>query len=181
MNGQDDENLGLNELLEIRNSKQVTALEELWSQSGNETESDLMRNRLMTICLKCCKQVGTELGGIIHVYETSDGAKYKMTSKTGMAESISLKSDIWDYIKCYDDSLTLVEDSQGRPICFAFNKEGKTTMIKHSSVPKAIMKEPLDEEDILTGYPPMLPNSKHLDVSYMLECGLEPAPNYWID
>lgn len=181
MNGQDDENLGLNELLEIRNSKQVTALEELWSQSGNETESDLMRNKLMTICSKCCKQVGTELGGIIHVFETSDGAKYKMTSKTGMAESISLKSDIWDYIKCNDDSLTVVKDSQGRPICFAFNKEGKTTMIKHSSVPKVILKEPLDEEDVLIGYPPMLPNNKHLDVSYMLECGLEPSPNYWID
>ncbi len=181
MNGQDDENLGLNELLEIRNSKQVNALEELWSQSGNGTESDLMRNRLMTICSKCCKQVGTELGGIIHVFETSNGTKYKLTSKSGMAESVSLKSDIWDYIKCYDDSLTVVKDSQGHPTYFAVNKEGMTTMIKHSSVPKAILKEPFDEEDILTGYPPMLPNSKHLDLSYTLECGLEPAPNYWID
>ena len=99
----------------------------------------------------------------------------------GMAESVSLKSDIWDYIKCNDDSLTVVKDSQGRPICFAFNKEGKTTMIKHSSVPKVILKEPLDEEDVVIGYPPMLPNNKHLDMSYMLECGLEPSPNYWID
>lgn len=181
MNGQDDDNLGLSELLEIRNSKQILALEELWSQSGNGTESDLMRDRLMKICSKSCKEVDTEMGGIIKVYETPDGARFKLTSKSGMAESVSLKSDIWDYIKCYDDSLTVKKDSQGHPVCFTVNKDEKTSVLKYSSIPKVILKEKLDEEDYLIGYPPMLPNSTHLDLSYTLECELELAPNYWID
>lgn len=181
MNGEDNENLGLNELLAIRNSKQVAALEELWSQSGKGTESELMRERLLAICSKYYKQVDTEMGGIIKVFEISDGIQFKLTSKSGMAESVSLKSGVWDYIKCYDDSLTLVKDSQARPACFVINENGKTMKMKHSSIPKVILEETLNKEDVLKGYPAMLPNSTHLDLSYSLECELEPAPNYWID
>ena len=181
MNGEDNENLGLNELLAIRNSKQVAALEELWSQSGNSTESELIRERLLAICSKCCKQIDTEMGGIIKVFETSDGIQFNLTSKSGMAESVSLKSDVWDYIKCYDNSLTVIKDSLGRPACFAINEDGKTMMMKHSSIPKVILEEPLNKEDVLIGYPAMLPNSTYLDLSYSLECELEPTPNYWID
>ena len=181
MNGEDDDKLGLNELLEIRNSKQVAALEKLWDQSENVAESELMRERLLAICSKCCKQVDTEMGGIIKVFETSEGIHFKLTSKSGMAESVSLKSDIWKYIKCYDDNLAVVRDSQGRPACFVFNENGKKMMMKHSSVPKVVLEESLNKEDVLMGYPTMLPNSTHLDLSYTLECELEPTPNYWID
>lgn len=181
MNGDDSENLGLNDLLSIRNSKQVEALEKLWSQIGNATESELMRERLLEICSVYCKQVGTELEEIIKVFETSDGNRFKLTSKSGMSESISLKSDIWDYIKCYDDSLSLMKDSHGRPACFALHMDDKTIMMKHSSIPKVILEEQINKEDVLTGYPAMLPNSKHLDLSYALECELDPSPNYWID
>lgn len=179
MNGQDGDNLGLTELLEIRNSKQITALEELWSQSGNGTESDLMRERLIRICSKNCKEVDTELGGIIKVYETPDGARYKLTSKCGMAESISLKSDIWGYIKSNNNTLTLVKDPNGRPLCFAIEKDGNISALKHSSVPKVILNECLDENDYLIGYPPMLPNSNNLDLSYTSECKNNPAPIFW--
>lgn len=181
MSGDDNENLGLDELLEIRNSRQVAALEELWSQSDNITESELMRERLISICSKNLKQVGTEMGGIIKVFETSDGMQFQLTSKSGMAESVSLKSDVWDYVKCYDDSLTVVNDSLGRPACFANNEDGKTMMMKHSSILKAILNEPLNENDVLRSYPSMLPNSMNMDLSYSLECELEPTPNYWVD
>ena len=181
MNGEDDDNLGLNELLEIRNSKQVAALEELWCQSRNVTESELMRERLLTICSKFYKQVDTELEGIIKVFETPDGARYKLTSKSGMSESVSLKSKIWEYFKFYDDSITVIMDSDQRPACFVIKKYGKTNMLRHSSIPKAILKETINEEDILVGYPPMLPNNKCLDLSYALECELPPKPTYWID
>ena len=40
--------------------------------------------------------------------------------------------------------------------------------------------EELDREDVLMGYPPMLPDSNHLNLSYAVECELKPAPNYWI-
>lgn len=179
MNGEDNENLGLNELLEIRNSKQIAALEELWSQSSNGSESELMRERLLAICSKCCKLVDTEYDGIIKIFETSDGTKYKLTSKSGMAESISLKSNIWEHFKFYDSSLTVVNDSYQRPAYFSINQNGKNSVLKHSSVPKVILKEVLNGDDFITSYPPMLPNSKVLNLSYAIECEIPPAPTYW--
>ena len=181
MDREDSEDLGLNELLEIRNSKQVAALEELWSQSGNGTESDLMRERLLEICSKNCKLVGTELGGIIKVFEAQDKERYKLTSKSGMTETISLKSGIWNHIRCYDDSLTVVRDSKQRPVYFSKELDGVTVELKHSSVPKIILKENLNGEDVIMGYPPMLPNSNRLDLSYVVEFKFEPAPKYWVE
>lgn len=181
MNGEDSESIGLNELLEIRNSKQVAALEELWIQSVKCAESEIMRERLIAICSKCCKLVDSEFGGTVKVFETLEGNKYRLTSKSGMVESISLKSDIWDYIKCSDVSLTVVKDSNERPACFSINKDGQTLIIKHSSVPKVILKENLSEDDFLIDYPPILPNSKKLDLSYSVDSVLKPAPTYWID
>lgn len=180
MDGSDNDNLGLNELLEIRNSKQVAALEELWSQSGNGTESDLMRERLLAICSMHFKQVDTELGDIIKIFETTDGSRYKLTSKSGMAESVSLKSKVWDDLKYYDDSLSIVKDANQRPAYFTIDNDGVTVELKHSSVPKIILREKLNGEDVLMGYPPMLPDSNRLDLSYAVECELKPVPNYWI-
>lgn len=181
MEDTDNENLGLNELLEIRNSKQVAALEELWSQTGEGSESDLMRERLLAICSKYFKQVGTEMGEIIKVFEDSSGIRYQLSAKSGMAESISLKSEIWDSFKCYNDSLTIVKDANRRPVYFTMNKDGVTIELKHSSVPKIVLKEELQEKDVLMGYPSMLPDNKRLNLSYALECDLKPAPSYWVE
>jgi superfamily II DNA or RNA helicase len=181
MDGSDNENLGLNELLEIRNSKQVAALEELWSQSGNVTESGLMRERLLDICSRYSKQVDTELEGIIKVFETSDGTKYRLTSESGMDESVSLRSKIWDYVNCSDDSLNIEKNPNELPVCFSLNKDGETLLLKHSSVPKIILGEEIDEKDILKRYPPMLPNTKLLDLSYAVDCKIPPAPNFWVE
>lgn len=181
LNDKDDENVGENELRDIRNSTQVAALEELWSQSGNDTESELTRKRLMEICSKYFKLVDTELGGNVNVFEMQDGTRCKLTSMSGMDESVSLKSEIWNYFKYNDDSLNVVLNSNGRPVCYETEKDGKFFKVKHSSVPKTILKENLGEEDFLIEYPPMLPNSKNLDLSYAIDCEIEPAPTYWID
>ena len=181
MDGSDNDNLGLKELLEIRNSKQVAALEELWSQSGNVTESGLMRERLLTVCSTFSKQVGEEMEGIIKVYETLDGNEFRLTSESGMSESISLKSAIWDYYNNYDYSLSVENDSCQRPACFTISKDGKSIVLRHSSVPKVILKEDINENDILEGYPPMLPNTKLLDLSYAVDCEIPSAPNFWVE
>lgn len=181
MNDEDDENLGLNELLEIRNSKQVAALEELWSQSGDGTESELMRERLIEICSKYFKLVNTEADGIMKVFETPDGTVFKLTSKSGMAESVSLKSEIWNHTWISDNSLTIVKDSKEHPVYFAINMNGETCVLRHSSFPKIILNEELNKEDVLIGYPSMLPDNKRLDLSFSLDCTLAPAPNYWLD
>ena len=181
LNDKDDENVGENELRDIRNSTQVAALEELWSKSGNDTESELMRKRLMEICSKYFKEVYTELGGNVKVFEMQDGTRCKLTSMSGMDESVSLKSEIWNYFKYNDDSLNVVPSSNGRPVCFEIEKDGKKFIVKHSSVPKVLLKEELGEEDSLIGYPSMLPNSKNLDLSYTVDCEIGPAPTYWTD
>lgn len=181
MNGEDNDSVGLKELLEIRNSKQVAALEELWNQSGEGTESELMRNRLMIICSKFYKLVGTDLGGIVKIFEAPDGTRHNLSSKSGMAESISLKSPIWGYIRLNDDSLTIINDTNGRPAFFAIDNKGVLRAVKHSSFPKVILNEELEDEDFLKGYPTMLPCCKNLDLTYALECEPGTAPNYWID
>ena len=179
MTGDESDNIGLNELLEIRNSKQVAALEELWSYTGENTESELMRERLLAICSMHLKQIDSELGGIIKIFETQDGIRYKYTSMSGMPESISLKSNIWNYINCYSSSLKVVEDSIQRPAYFTFFKGNEYVPLRHSSLPKYILKEVIDEDDALNGYPSMLPNCNNLDLSYAIEVKLNPAPIYW--
>ena len=139
-----------------------------------------MRERLLSICSKYCKLVGTEFEGIIKVFEAPNGTRYILTSKSGMAETVSLKSKVWDGFKFCDNSLSVVNDSSQHPVCFSFNRDGQNQVLKHSSVTKVILEEPLDDEDVLKEYPPMLPNSNRLDLSYALECELLPAPNYWI-
>ena len=181
MEDADSDNLGLNELLEIRNSKQVAALEELWSQTGKGTESDLFRERLLKICSSFLKEADTELGGIIKVFVATDGTLFKLSAKSGLAESISLKARVWEHIKCFDDSVSIVKDKNLRPAYFTINNDGVTIELKHSSIPKVILKEELGGEDVLMGYPPMLPNSKRLDLSYAVECDIKPAPVYWVE
>lgn len=181
MEDADSDNLGLNELLEIRNSKQVAALEELWSQTGKGTESDIFRERLLKICSKFLREKGTELGGIIRVFEATDGTLFRLSAKSGMAESISLKARVWEYIKFFDHSVSVVKDKNLRPAYFTINKDGVTIELKHSSIPRVILKEDLGGDDVLLGYPPMLPNSKQLDLSYAVECDIKPAPLYWVE
>ena len=181
MEDADNDNLGLNELLEIRNSKQVAALEELWSQTGKGTESDIFRERLLKICSKFLRETGAELGGVIRVFEATDGTLFRLSAKSGMAESISLKARVWEHIKCFDHSVSVVKDKNLRPAYFTINKDGVTIELKHSSIPRVILKEDLGGDDVLLGYPPMLPNSKLLDLSYAVECDINPAPLYWVE
>ena len=181
MDGTDNDTTGLNELLEIRNSKQVAALEELWSQSDHTTESELFREKLLEICLSDCKEIGSEHCGYIRIIETSDGEIHKLSSKCGMTESISLKSKIWDKLKCYNDSVDVICDNSDRPAFFKTESNGLPIAIKHTSITKLILNEDLCDKDILVSYPKMLPNCKHLDLSYSLETPINPAPNYWVE
>ena len=181
MDGTDNDITGLKELLEIRNSKQVAALEELWSQSGHTTESEFFREKLLEICLRDCKEIGTEHSGLIRIIETKDGETHKLSSKCGMAESISLKSKIWEILKHYNYATDIICDNNDRPAYFKVESNGLPIAIKHTSITKLILNEDLGEKDILTRYPKMLPNSKHLDLSYSLENPIKPAPNYWVE
>ena len=181
MEGTDNDASGLKELLEIRNSKQVAALEELWSQSGHTTESELFREKLLSICLNAGKEVESEHGGLIKVIETTDGDRYRLSSQCGMAESISLKSKIWNKLKYYDDSVEVMCDKNEIPAFFKFTSKGLPVALKHTSIAKLILREELGDKDFLSTYPKMLPNSKYLDLSYSVEGNINPAPNYWVE
>lgn len=181
MDGTDNDTTGLTELLEIRNSKQVAALEELWSQSVHVTESEFFRKKLLDICLRNCREVGSEHGGFIKIIETKDGETHKLSAKCGMAESISLKSKIWEKLKQYNDAIEVICDNNDRPAFFKLASNGIPIAIKHTSITKLILNEELGEMDILTKYPKMLPNSKHLDLSFSLENPINQVPNYWVE
>ena len=94
---------------------------------------------------------------------------------------ISLKDSVWEHLKCFDDSVSVIKDKSLRPAYFTINKDGVTIELKHSSIPKVILKEEISGEDVLMGYPPMLPNSKRLDLSYAIEGDIKPAPLYWVE
>lgn len=179
MNGEDSDNTGLNELLEIRNSKQVAALEELWSQNVNETESDLMRRQLLQICTSNFKTVDEELNGMIKVLGMPDNSTIRLSATSGLAESISLKSDVWDYIQFKEGSVQIIKDSESRPMCFGRSNHGEIHCIKHTSVPKIILNQPMDSSDMIKGYPKMLPDSRNLDLSYAVEIPVKQPPIYW--
>ena len=181
MEGEDCDSTGLNELREIRNSKQIAALEELWSLNKNVTESELFRENLIKICHKYFIKVGTEFGGIVKVFETLQGTRYNLTAKSGLPESISLKSKIWDYITYDNLSLEIVRDTANRPAYFTTEKDGNIINLKHSSIAKIILNQELEESDILDRYPNTLPNSKDITLSYALDTDIPSAPNYWID
>ena len=181
MEGEDCDSTGLNELREIRNSKQIAALEELWSLNKNVTESELFRENLIKICHKYFIKVGTEFGGIVKVFETLQGTRYNLTAKSGLPESISLKSKIWDYITYDNLSLEIVRDTANRPAYFTTEKDGNIINLKHSSIAKIILNQELEESDILDRYPNTLPNSKDITLSYALDIDIPSAPNYWID
>ena len=181
MEGTDNDATGLKELLEIRNSKQVAALEELWSQSGHTTESELFRENLLSICLNAGKEIETEHSGLIKVIETTDGERYKLSSQCGMVESISLKSKIWDRLKYYNDSVEVICDKNERPAFFKIVSNGLPVVLKHTSITKLILREELGDKDFLSTYPKMLPNSRHLDLSYSVDGEINPAPSYWVE
>ena len=181
LDGSETENTGLEQLKEIRNSYQIAALEKLWACSGEGTESEIIRKDLMAICDKEFSVVGSSLEGMIVAYQMSDGTIAELTSKDGMAESISLQSAPWKYIDYSYPQINAVTDNEGRPAAFSLALAGLKRDIEFESVFRIILDGEPTHARLLLGYPKMLPDSKRLDLASSTDIHMDIRPAYWIE
>lgn len=176
-----DDNTGLAQLKEIRNSYQISALEELWSTAGDRmTTSALMRNTMMDILSQELPVVDKSLGGRIISYRLPDGTITRVTAEDGMSETISLRSTPWNHLDFYDKQLRVKLDAEKRMAVFCLEDKGMLRPIKHETVLTVPLGQPISSTDELDGHPQMLPDNTRLDLSYAMDCGLPPRPQLWI-
>lgn len=180
LDGTEEDNTGVEQLKEIRNSYQVSALEALWNRTGEMTESEAIRKELIKICDREFPVVSHSLGGAIVTYQMPDGKLVELTAKDGMQESISLKSFPWRYIDFSDERVSIIKDEAGRLAAFCLNLDGKSKMISHESVFRIILDGELDNAHLLINRPQMLPDSKRLNLSFSTDCDLSASPIYWL-
>lgn len=174
-----DDSTGLAQLKEIRNSFQVSALEELWSTTDNHlTTSRLIRDRLMNILSRELPTVGTSLGGRIVQYRLPDGTIAGLTTNDGMAETVSLQSAPWKQLDFVESGIRIKLDGEKRYAAFC-SSIGK--MIKHEAVLKLPLEEKIVSADELLSHPKMLPDNSRLRLEYAIDCTLPPRPQLWIE
>ena len=181
LDGTETDSTGMDELKEIRNSYQTAALEALWTNSGENTESEAMRKDLMTICEKNFSLLDQWLEGTIKAFQMPDGSVAELSEKDGMQESISLSSVPWQYIDFTDERVSVVYDATGRPAAFSLKLPGGERMIDHESILRVVIDKDLTNAHLLNVRPKMLPDPQKLDLKYTVDVELPKAPEYWIE
>lgn len=172
----DTDNDGLKELMEIRNSYQTKALEELWAvQDDRVTVSDYFRKQLMNTCDSHFEYIDSSLNGRIRRYQMPDGSTVSLTSDSGMPESISLASKPWEYKDFYNPNLRLCFDVEGNPCAYSVNQK----ILKHERVIELAEGGILSDTALLKEYPNMLPDPTGLDLSVTVETMIKTPPRFW--
>ena len=174
---------GLDELIAIRNSAQVSALEELWSiESEGKTTSKLMRERMISLCDKSFMFISDKYDSQIKTYKLPDDTYVDLSCYEGLVESISLSSNVWKYIDCVSNDIEVINREKNKPVAFAIKTGAlKKCLIKHESVLKLIIGEALTEADVLVGYPQMLPDHRRLSLNYSIDCEVANPPCMWME
>ncbi len=170
---------GIDELLELRNSVQTHALEELWTRSDGETISRTIRTELLDLCGKVFPFRGESLNGRIKKFEMPDGSIIDLSSEEGMQESISLTSVPWKFVDYSCSAISVLKDEYDRPALFALKENGWPIPIKHEAIFQSVLSGNVNNEYRLMGRPIMLPDSLKLDMSFAVDSSIEKAPNYW--
>lgn len=171
---------GVKELMEIRNSYQTRALEELWSNKEDKiTTSGIIRQRLLRLCDRDFQVKGTSLEGRIRHYIMPDGVEEQLTDEAGMAESISLKSRPFMFGSYHVPNIFVRTDTAGNLISFLYGNTGDY-IIRHEDVFELIDKA-LTEEMINDKYPRMLADMNKLNLGYSVDCELDETPIFWIE
>ena len=165
----------LEELNEYRNSNQVKALKELWMKDNvEETISDYIRTQLIDVCEYYSDKIDKIGYSDINKYIISNFSE-NLTSLPGLSESVSLKSEIWNYIKIYLDNCDVLNDCDGNVSCFSNN--GK--MIDS----KDLIHKRLSNENIIVidnfEKPVTIPGFDELDMSFSVDADVSNKPSLW--
>ena len=168
----------IKQLNDLRNSYQMKALEELWVATGeNLTTSSLIRKLLVKLGENRFDLMNTQGNGEISCLQMPDGTVIEMTSESGMAQSISLSSHIWDYTDYAIPNIKIKTSSNGIPITFYSNQI--ESILKPESIFKIALGDTVVEDMILENRPTILPDNNALKLVYSIECTVPKAPNYW--
>ena len=169
-----DDKDGLQDLQDLRNSTQVNALKELWiNEEDKITYSSKIRANLMKICDSHFPCVDDTKG--IKTYLLPNGKTARLTNQTGLDETISLKSSVWEYFDFMLDGLKYKEDGQNRPVVFCLNNK----LIKYESILDEDFE--LNKDSIMISHPVTIPNFDCLDMSYAIEGKAKSAPVLWVN
>ncbi len=176
----DDEQDGIEELREIRNSSQIKALEQLWNRTDDRiTTSEYIRNDLLKLCDKNFECINQTYEKRIKTFKMPDGKLISLTSLAGMKESISFKSKPWDYKDFSSNIVKVHTDKDGNEECFEQTIDEDKKIVKHEAVIHSLLGYEIVEEDFLQSYPQMLPDSNKLNFSFAVETNIDEKPSLW--
>ena len=174
----DNDQAGINELKEIRNTYQTKALEELWTAGTIKiTTSKATRMRMLAMCDGHFPWSKKGKNTAVHIYNMPDGRLIGLSAEEGMDESISYKSDIWKYWKFILPNVILTKDREENLSAFTL-KDSPGKIIKHENI-LDVVDEGLKEEHISSEWPKMLPNMHCLDMKYSVVGKLDSIPELW--
>ena len=179
LNDEDENDSAIEELKRIRASKEMMALEKLWTPDTSKTISRSMREELMKICDNNFPIDENITGDNIKHYHMPDDTVAKLSADEGLQESISLQSKPWLYKNFESQSLSAVYGGLDLPEFFVLNNGSNRIPLKHESVLKIINNEPLSDVDVLREYPVMLPDNRKMDLSYSIDVNLINRPILW--
>ena len=167
------------ELQELRNSMQVQALSELWSQrDSRETMSGLIRKRLLQLCDETLPCVGSVEGQDVKRYRLPDGSEVYLTARDGQDESISLTSAPWQFKDVNRDDIGFVRDAQGNPSAFA-KRDDWSSWLTHESLVDLIGGGPIGASAVSGVRPSSLADTGSLDMTFAFEGELHDRPSFW--
>ena len=174
----DNDEAGINELKEIRNSYQTKALEELWASKGVQiTTSKAVRLRMMQMCDEHFRWKHVGNNSSLHEYCLPDGRLIRLSADEGMDESLSYGSDIWKQWKISLSKVIVLQDYEGHPSVFSLQNDPRK-LIKHETILDTVV-EGLKESYISSDWPKMLPDMNGLDMQYSIECEAGTKPELW--
>ena len=178
LENRDTEDSGLKALLEVRNSYQTRALEELWSnKEGRVTTSSSIRNQLIKLCARDFERVGESLEDRIIHFRMPDGTEEQVTAEAAMSESISLKSRPFNFKQYHVPNVYVREDPMGNISAFQYGASGEH-IIRHENIFE-LVEGSLTEN--MTGdiYPSMLADMSKLDLRYTIDSEISSRPEFW--
>ena len=168
----------IKQLNDLRNSYQMKALEELWITPGdNHTTSSLIRELLVKLGENRFDLVETHDNRKTISLLMPDGTAIETSSESGMQQSISLGSHIWDYTDYAIPNIKIRTSSNKVPTIFYSNKVASN--LKPESIFQLAIGETASETMKLEGRPTILPDNNALNLDYSLKCSVPEAPNHW--
>ncbi|MBP5440167.1 MAG: DEAD/DEAH box helicase family protein [Fibrobacter sp.] len=168
------------ELQEIRNSYQTRALEELWSSIELEkTTSNMIREKLISICKASCQGAKYDEENDIWLFTTLDGIQFEITGKDGLPESASYNMLSSMKIDALQENIRLINDIDGRP-CALTQKEDFQSYIDYEDIPNLLMNANHIHRISFENYPKMLPNPGSMNLAFAYDGECPRAPYLWI-